>query len=104
MLRKFAGGIQLDAESLALEVIDAIGPGGNFLAHDHTLAHFRELWQPALFSRQRMVNWMAAGGKRLGDRLKESTIAILDEYRPEPLPEPVRDELAYIIGVGKAAE
>jgi trimethylamine--corrinoid protein Co-methyltransferase len=98
MLRKFANGIQIDADSLALEVIEAIGPGGNFLAHDHTLGHFRDFWQPELFSRQRMVNWLASGGKRLGDRLKESTIAILDEHRPEPLPDSVREEIAYVMG------
>jgi trimethylamine--corrinoid protein Co-methyltransferase len=97
MARKFADGIHLDAESLALEVIHAVGPGGDFLSADHTLAHFREIWRPQLFSRQRKVGWLAAGGKRLGERLKESTIALMADHRPEPLPGSIRDELAYIM-------
>jgi trimethylamine--corrinoid protein Co-methyltransferase len=32
-------GITVDTEHLALEVIDTVGPGGNFITADHTLAH-----------------------------------------------------------------
>ena len=34
-------GIEVDAEHLALEVIDAVGPGGNFMTSPHTMAHMR---------------------------------------------------------------
>lgn len=97
MMRRFVGGMALDAESLALEVIHAVGPGGDFLTANHTLEHFRELWQPALFSRQRADGWIAAGGKRLGERLREKTVAIMDEHRPESLPDAVREEISYIL-------
>ena len=97
MMRRFMGGLALDAESLALEVIHAVGPGGDFLTANHTLEHFRELWQPALFSRQRADGWIAAGGKRLGERLREKTVAIMDEHRPESLPDAVREEISYIL-------
>ena len=97
MMRRFVGGMALDAESLALEVIHAVGPGGDFLTANHTLEHFRELWQPALFSRQRADGWIAAGGKRLGERLRTKTVAIMDEHRPESLPDAVREEISYIL-------
>ena len=32
-------GITVDTESLALEVIDTVGPGGNFITADHTMDH-----------------------------------------------------------------
>jgi trimethylamine--corrinoid protein Co-methyltransferase len=97
MMRHFMAGVSLDAESLALEVIHAVGPGGDFLTDKHTLKHFRELWQPTLFSRQRIEDWIAQGSKRLGQRLQERTVAILEGHQPEPLPDSVREEIAYIL-------
>jgi trimethylamine--corrinoid protein Co-methyltransferase len=97
MLRAFTAGMKLDAEALAMEAIHRVGPGGNYLTDDHTLAHFRELWQPTLFDRRRAQDWQAGGAKRLGDRLREKTVSILDSHRPQPLPESVRQEIEYIL-------
>jgi trimethylamine--corrinoid protein Co-methyltransferase len=97
MARSFMAGIKLDAEALALEAIQRVGPGGNFMADDHTLAHFRELWQPTLFDRQRADRWRASGSKRLGDRLREKTAALIDSHKPQPLPEAVKQEIDYIL-------
>lgn len=38
---KVLKGIDVDPEHLALEVIDTVGPGGNFMTHAHTLKHMR---------------------------------------------------------------
>jgi trimethylamine--corrinoid protein Co-methyltransferase len=97
MMRHFVGGMALDAESLALEAIHDVGPGGDFLTAKHTLKHFRELWQPALFDRRRAEEWVAAGSKRLGDRLRDRTVALIQEHKPEPLPEGVRGEIAHVL-------
>jgi trimethylamine--corrinoid protein Co-methyltransferase len=97
MLRGFMDGVSLDAESLALDVIHAVGPGGEFISTDHTMRHFRDFWEPTLFNRQRVDDWVEAGRKRLGERLKEKTVAILDEHEPEPLPEGVRREIEAIL-------
>ncbi len=103
-MRHFMGGVSLDAESLALDVIHKVGPGGDFLTHKHTLKHFRELWQPALFSRRRASDWVAEGSKRLGKRLREKTVAIIEEYQPEPLPVNIRQEIAYILKQGSTPQ
>jgi trimethylamine--corrinoid protein Co-methyltransferase len=100
MMRRFMKGVSLDTESLALEVIHQVGPGGDFLTQRHTLKHFRELWQPTLFSRQRADDWVAEGSKRLGERLREKTMTILDEHEPELLPDGVRAEIEYILRSG----
>ena len=42
MVKRFLSGIQVDEETLALDVIKEVGPGGNFLAHEHTVKHFRK--------------------------------------------------------------
>ncbi len=100
MLRRFTAGVALDAESLALDVIHSVGPGGEFISTDHTMDHFRDFWEPTLFNRQRLDDWLEAGGKRLGERLRERTVAILDEHEPEPLSEHARQEIAYILNGG----
>jgi trimethylamine--corrinoid protein Co-methyltransferase len=97
MMRRFVGGMALDAEALALEVIHEVGPGGDFLTQKHTLKHFREMWQPVLFDRRRAEEWVAAGSKRLGDRLRDKTLALVREHEPPPLPGAVHDEIAYIL-------
>lgn len=79
MMRRFVGGISLDAESLALEVIDRAGPGGEFLSTDHTMAHFRGSWEPSLLNRQRVDEWVAAGRKRLGEQLRERTLDLMTD-------------------------
>jgi len=103
MMRAFMKGVTLDAETLALDVIHAVGPGGDFLTHKHTLKHFREMWQPTLISRQRMEDWLSGGKKRLGERLREKTLSLMAEHKPEPLPNAVRAEIDYILKEGSAA-
>jgi trimethylamine--corrinoid protein Co-methyltransferase len=100
MLGRFMSGVFLDAEALALDVIHAVGPGGEFLSTDHTMAHFREFWEPVSYSRQRVDDWVEAGSKRLADRLRERTVAILDEHEPEPLADQAREEIERILGTG----
>jgi trimethylamine--corrinoid protein Co-methyltransferase len=97
MMRHFAAGVRLDAEALAMEVIHRVGPAGNYLTDEHTVAHFRELWRPTLFDRQRADDWHASGSKRLGDRLRDKAMAIMENHQPEPLPDPIREEIRYIL-------
>jgi trimethylamine--corrinoid protein Co-methyltransferase len=98
MMRRFVGGVALDADALALEVIHKVGPGGDFLTQKHTLKHFRELWQPVLFDRRRFEEWVAGGSQPLGKRLQDKTIALIDGHEAEPLPAAVREEIDYILG------
>lgn len=95
--RAFVDGIRIDGESLALDVIDSLGPGGDFLSSDHTLDHWRALWRPRLFDRQALQSWREAGSRDLNVRLKERTLALMDEHRAEPLPGPVEAELERVL-------
>lgn len=95
--RHFVAGVPLDDEALAVDVIHAVGPGGEFMSHDHTLAHWRELWVPHLFDRQRLESWEQRGAKDLNARLREKTVALIDEHQVEPLPEAVEAEIETIL-------
>ncbi|MFU8771543.1 MAG: trimethylamine methyltransferase family protein, partial [Anaerolineales bacterium] len=97
MMRQFTQGIPLDSETLALEVIHQVGPGGEFMSNDHTLRHYRDMWMPTLFSRQRLSEWSASGSLRLGQRLKDRTISIMEAHNPQPLSDKTREEISYIL-------
>lgn len=96
--RRMMAGVALDPDALAGEVINRVGPGGDFLTDAHTLSHFRDFWQPALFDRRRADAWEAGGSRRLGDRLRERTVALMDSHHPEPLSDAVLAEIRHILG------
>ncbi len=95
--RSFAAGVSLDDESLALDVIHEVGPGGQFISHDHTLSHWRELWVPKLFDRTRLDRWQAQGSKDTRIRTRDLTVALMEQQQPAPLPASVDAEFATIL-------
>ena len=98
MVKHIARGIRVDEESLALDVIHNVGPGGNFLAEEHTLKHFREeFWFPKLINRQNYENWMEDGSTSLADRVNKKVLNILQDYQPTPIADDVLKELKEII-------
>jgi trimethylamine--corrinoid protein Co-methyltransferase len=93
MIKNYFRTVDVDAESLALHVINRVGPDGNFLQEEHTLRHFREDWYSDLFDRRRLDAWLSAGGESFGERLRQRTCQILVTHRPKPLPEEVLENL-----------
>jgi trimethylamine--corrinoid protein Co-methyltransferase len=84
MIGCIMGGVEVTPETLALETIDQVGPGGSYLGEKHTVRHFRGNWFP---------NLMNPGGLSLGDRVNERVRQILQEHKPEPLSPEVVAEL-----------
>lgn len=88
-LEHFVRGVEITEETLALDLIEEVGPDGQFLDSEHTREHFRERWYPSLFERHNYDDWQDRGGKTLGQRAAERVDIILAEHKPEPLPEDV---------------
>jgi trimethylamine--corrinoid protein Co-methyltransferase len=63
-IRHFVQGVEIDDETLALDLIDEVGPDGQFLNSDHTLKHFRERWYPRLFEDSSTETTTTAGWPR----------------------------------------
>ncbi|HMQ52275.1 MAG TPA: trimethylamine methyltransferase family protein [Anaerolineae bacterium] len=99
MTRRFTAGVRLDEAALAAEAIQEVGPGGDFLSHNHTLTHWRSLWVPQHFDRQRLDKWLALGGKDTGTRLREATVSLLAEHQVEALPASAEQELERLLGL-----
>lgn len=80
-------GIEVNDETLALEAIDRVGPGGHYLMDAHTLRHMRaeHYFPSAVFDRQGRDMWEDAGATDAWTRAKEIARRILAEHEPEPL-------------------
>ncbi len=89
--------VEINDETLALDLIDEVGPDGQFLDSDHTMAHFRERWNPDLFEAGNYEQWMAKGGQSLTERAAARVKKILAEHRPEPLPEEAREKIRAVV-------
>jgi trimethylamine--corrinoid protein Co-methyltransferase len=88
MAKRFIRGIEVNQETLAREVIQNVGPGGNFIQQAHTFRHFRnELWMPSLMSRHSYDMWRQRGAKDMGMRVREKVKEILDTHQVPPLPD-----------------
>jgi len=81
-------GFEVNEETLAVNVIHEIGPGGHYLEHEHTYRHFRqELWVPRLTDRRTWEEWETEGKKDILARARERVEQLLASHKPIPLPE-----------------
>jgi trimethylamine--corrinoid protein Co-methyltransferase len=89
-----AKGMEVNQNTLAVDVIKEVGPGGNFLAHDHTVRNFRNTnWFPKLTNRKKWDSWMDDGGKDMRQRANELAREILKKHYPQHIPEDVAEEI-----------
>ena len=64
MFDRLEQGLVVDDEQLAYDTIADVGPGGLFLAHEHTLARFRtDLFMSPLFRSQAYPTWVKQGSR-----------------------------------------
>ncbi len=75
-------GITINEETLALDVIDAVGPNNHFMLEEHTIDHMHELWQPQIMHRGSYEDWEAKGRKTAQDVANEKIRHILSTHKP----------------------
>jgi trimethylamine--corrinoid protein Co-methyltransferase len=86
MARYTGAGTRVTSETMAVDVIDDVGPGGNYITHPHTAKHFREeIWQPHTFIRYMWDQWEAKGKKSCFDLAKDRVHDVLAQHQPVPL-------------------
>jgi trimethylamine--corrinoid protein Co-methyltransferase len=91
--------LELDEETLALDVIDAVGPGGHYLGQPHTRRHMKETVERSIGQE------IGPDGTHLRDAVevaRERGLDILENYAPEPLDEAKAAELTRIIAAADA--
>jgi trimethylamine--corrinoid protein Co-methyltransferase len=96
--RRFLRSFVVSQETLSLDVIEEVGPGGSFLDHPQTAEHFREeIWMPKLIDRQDHDGWAASGRKTFKQKANERVRWILENHEPDRLPENVAKHLRQMV-------
>jgi trimethylamine--corrinoid protein Co-methyltransferase len=96
--KRILEGIALDEETLAVDLIKEIGPAGQYLGNQHTLAHMRqELHLPDLISKGTYEDWVKKGSLSLDQMAHNKALALLKDSEPASLESAVVKELDKIL-------
>jgi len=97
-VKRIIRGFDISRERMGMEVIQEVGPGGNFLLKEQTRKlHRQEHWRPKYMNRDHPDIWKEKGGKNYGEIVTQKAIEILETHRPEPLSEEVRLTIGKIV-------
>jgi trimethylamine---corrinoid protein Co-methyltransferase len=96
-LRQYLCKLEISEETLALDLIHAIGPDGSYVESRHTLEHVRETWAPRLLDRRNYQRWAADGETTLYQRANQRAKEIVASHRAERLPQDVVAGLEAIV-------
>jgi trimethylamine--corrinoid protein Co-methyltransferase len=96
IVHKTLQGIIVNDDTLALDVIAAVGPSGNFLTQKHTRQHMRDLFLPQFMDRRPYNEWESKK-----DDARDWALAkarnVLSTHQPDPLDEKISAEMSKII-------
>jgi len=102
-INRILKGIEVNEETLAVDVIRQVGIGGEYLTNDHTMEYFRaEQWDPKLGNRQNRENWEASGAMDIRAKARAKYKEILDTHQPKPLEPDVQKKLQKIVEEAEA--
>ena len=87
----------MDDETLALDVIDELGPAGSYLSHDHTIRHYREPYYSRLADKGPYSNWADKGATTMEQRAAVMVDKILATHKTQPLPAEVQAGIQAIV-------
>ena len=96
MVLKIVEGIHVSEANIAYDVIRDVGPGGEFITHDHTYKNFKRLSRTRLMNRNTREAWEESGSPDIVELAYEKSMEILNTYKPKPRPEKIQRELERI--------
>lgn len=97
IVQRMTAGVEVSDDTLALDVIRAVGPNGTYLAEKHTRRHMGDVWRPGIWDRTSYDAWLAAGRRGARENAEERAREILRTHAPDPLPGDVSAELRRLV-------
>ncbi len=102
MIKHMVRRLDFSDETVPLELMDRVGPGGSFLAEEHTVENFkRTFWFPRFLDRKVYEVWKENGSKDLQTVLNERAKSILERHRVQELPEKTVRAIREIVAAHK---
>jgi trimethylamine--corrinoid protein Co-methyltransferase len=84
--RRITRGIEVNEETLAVDVIHNVGPNGHYLREQHTRDYYRtEFFYPNLCDRRNYEEWEMMGKQTMSDRVVARVQDILATHEPSPI-------------------
>jgi trimethylamine--corrinoid protein Co-methyltransferase len=96
-LRATTKGVVVNDETLALDVIEELGPTGNYMGHEHTIRHYKEPFYSKLIDKNPYSVWQKRGSLTMEQRASKMVDDILAKHKTEPLPEAVQKAIHAIV-------
>ena len=98
MFKRAELGMQVNEDTIGLEVIAAVGPAGNYLTQRHTLKHMRrEISTAKLIDRKSYSLWEKEGSMDIVQRANREAKRIFAEHQPEWLAHDILEKIDAII-------
>lgn len=95
---KFASGIDISANALAMEAMEEIGPGGHYLGCDHTQKNFKDAFFVARSADSNSFEqWQVDGEKSAAQRANEIARKWLDAYQKPNLDQGIDEAISAFI-------
>jgi trimethylamine--corrinoid protein Co-methyltransferase len=84
--RRLLAEIEVSPETLAVDVLVKVGPGGDFLSQRHTTRHLRSgQWRPRLLNRMSHDRWLENGGLDLTQKAHRRALELLATHEAPAL-------------------
>jgi trimethylamine--corrinoid protein Co-methyltransferase len=96
-IRAATVGVPVDEETLALDVIDELGPTGDYLSHEHTLRHYKEPFYSSLADKGTYSQWERRGATTMEEHAAQQVEEILANHQPESLSPDVQRDIKKIV-------
>ncbi len=96
-LRATTAGVVVNDETLALDVIEELGPTGTYLGHEHTVRHYKEPFYSKLIDKNPFSVWEKRGSKSMEQRASKMVDDILAKHQVEPLSAEVQAAIHAIV-------
>jgi trimethylamine--corrinoid protein Co-methyltransferase len=98
MALRASRGIDVNPDTLAVDVIDNVGPGGDYLGQEHTMKYMRtETFFTQVADRQNHTNWINSGSKNGWDKADEIARKILETHRTMPILRDTHEKIKEIV-------
>ena len=96
-LRAATAGVVVNDETLALDLIDELGPTGTYMGTDHTVRHFKEAYYSKLIDKNPYSVWQKRGSTSMEQRAAKMVDDILAKHQPGLLPDEVQKAIHAVV-------
>ncbi len=105
MAARVMRGVEVNRETIMLDLIEKVGPGGTFINQAASAALCRkEVWVPSVLDRSPFNRWSEKGSPTTETLAAAKANKILATHQPAPLPEGVQARVEEILLAAEARE